>query len=52
MKYIVQFIDGHDLKYKTFRCTAENQQEAISKMFDVYGKNFDHHVIDVYKKEE
>ena len=46
------FIDGHDLKYKTFTCEAQNQQEAISKMMDLFGANFDHHIEDVFKVEE
>ena len=49
--YRVCFIDGHDLKYKTFTCYAENRKEAIGKMFDAYGPNFDHQISDVYRVE-
>ena len=50
--YKVCFIDGHDLKYKTFTCTAENRKEAVSKMLDLIGRNFDHRIADVFRLED
>ena len=50
--YKVCFIDGHDLKYKTFTCTAENRKDAISKMLDLFGRNFDHRIADVFRLED
>lgn len=50
--YKVCFIDGHDLKYKTFTCNAENRKEAISKMLDLFGRNFDHRIADVFRLED
>lgn len=50
--YKVCFIDGHDLKYKTFTCTAENRKEAVSKMLDLFGRNFDHRIADVFRLED
>lgn len=52
MKYKVQYIDGHDLKYKTFTVEAGTPEEAVSKMRDSYEADFDHQIIDVYKAEE
>lgn len=49
--YQVCFVDGHDMKYKTFKCEANSCKEAIEKMMDAYGANFDHQVKDVYKLE-
>ena len=49
--YKVCFIDGHDLKYKTFTCWAEGRKQAIEKMFNTYGPDFDHQVKDVFRKE-
>ena len=49
--YNVCFIDGHDLKYKTFTCQAKNRKQAIEKMFDKYGPDFDHQVRDVFRED-
>lgn len=46
--YRVCFIDGHDLKYKTFTCEAENRVDAIHKMHEMFGANFDHQIANVY----
>ena len=51
-KYKVCFIDGYDLKYKTFTCEAKSREEAIEKMMDAYGPNFDHHIEDVFLLNE
>ena len=50
--YRVCFIDGHDLKYKTFTCEALNRKDAISKMMDLFGPNFDHQIADVYRLDD
>ena len=52
MKYKVAYIDGHDLKYKTFSTTADNKEEAIRKMRDSYEADFDHQIIEVYEEKE
>ena len=52
MKYKVQYIDGHDLKYKTFTVEARTPEVAVRKMRDSYEADFDHQIIDVYKAEE
>ena len=49
--YKVCFIDGHDLKWKVFTCQAQNRVEAISKMREMFGANFDHHIEDVFRVE-
>ena len=52
MIYRVQYIDGHDLKYKTFTVEARSPEEAVSKMRESYEADFDHQIIDVYQVEE
>lgn len=47
--YKVCFIDGHDLKWKVFTCEAQNRVEAISKMREMFGANFDHQISDVFR---
>lgn len=50
--YQVFFIDGHDLKYKVFTCEALDEKDAISKMFDKHGRNFDHQIVNVCRMED
>ncbi len=52
MKYKVQYIDGHDLKYKTFSTTAESPEDAVRKLRDSYEADFDHQIIEVYEESE
>ena len=47
--YKVCFIDGHDLKYKTFTCYAQNRVEAISRMREMFGVNFEHRIAEVFR---
>jgi len=51
-RYKIQYIDGHDLKYKTFTTDAESREDAISKLWEQYESDFDHRIIDVYEVEE
>lgn len=50
--YKVCFIDGYDLKWKVFTCEAQNRVEAISKMREMFGANFDHQIADVYRRDD
>lgn len=50
--YKVCFIDGHDLKWKVFTCQAQNRVEAISKMREMFGPNFEHRIADVFRAED
>ena len=52
MKYKIAYIDGHDLKYKTFTTEAENRDDAISKLWASYESDFDHQIIEVYEESE
>ena len=49
--YKVCFIDGHDLKWKVFTCEAQNRAEAISKMREMFGANFEHRIAEVFRVE-
>ena len=50
--YKVCFIDGHDLKWKVFTCQAQNRVEAISKMREMFGANFEHRIAEVFRVED
>lgn len=45
--YVIYYIDGNDLKYKTFITTAGSTAEAVRKMRDSYESDFDHQIIEV-----
>lgn len=46
MKFSINFIDGHDLKFKTTSVTADTEEEAESKLYEIYG-NFDHQITNI-----
>jgi len=52
MTYKVAYIDGHDLKYKTFTTAAESPEDAVRKMRESYEADFDHQIIEVYEEKE
>ena len=52
MQYKVTYIDGHDLKDKTFTTPAASPEEAVQKMRDSYEADFDHQIIEVYEVKE
>lgn len=43
MKYSIEYIDGHDLKYKTFETSAADREEAIHNLYQGKG-DFDHQI--------
>lgn len=45
-KYIIAYIDGYSLKYKTFETTAINEETAINNLYAAMG-DFDHCIISV-----
>ena len=45
-KYIVRFIDGHDLRFKSFETEAENEAMAVLNVYELFG-DFDHWVSSV-----
>ena len=46
MKYEIRFINGHTMKYEIRKVDADNQSQAISKLWDDSG-DFDHQIISV-----
>lgn len=50
--YRINYIDGHDLRYKSFEISAETQEEAISKLWERYDADFDHHIAEVIELSE
>jgi len=51
-KYTIHFIDGHDLKYKTFETVAESKPQAVSNLWDSYKEfgDFDHRIGSIVAK--
>lgn len=45
--YRINYIDGHDLRYKSFETNAETREDAISALWDKYWADFDHQIIEV-----
>lgn len=51
-KYTIRYVDGYDLKYKTFETAAETEDEAISKLWESYKNgDFDHQIISIESEE-
>lgn len=46
MKYEIRFINGHTMKYEVRKVDADNQMQAVSKLWDGRG-DFDHQIISV-----
>lgn len=46
MKYEIRFINGHTMRYEVRKVDADNQAQAISKLWDDSG-DFDHQIISV-----
>jgi len=46
MEFIIRFIDGHDMKYKTVFVEAGTEEEAKAKLYEIYG-NFDHNISEI-----
>ena len=45
-KYVVNFIDGHDLHFKSYVVYAENEQMAVTCVYRLFG-DFDHWISSV-----
>ena len=50
-KWTIQYIDGHDLKYKVFTTEAKDEEEAQAKLWEQYESDFDHQIIQIYPAE-
>ena len=46
MKYEIRFINGHTMKYEVRKVDADNQMQAVSKLWDGRG-DFDHQILTV-----
>lgn len=45
--YRINYIDGHDMRYKSFETNAETSEDAVSALWDKYQANFDHRIIEI-----
>lgn len=50
MKYEIRFINGHTMKYEVREVDADNQMQAVGKLWD--GGDFDHQIISVTPLED
>ena len=52
--YRVNYIDGYDLRYKSFETMAQSKKEAVSNLWATYKDNgdFDHQIIEILRLEE
>jgi hypothetical protein len=53
MKYYrINYIDGHDLRYKSFETPAKSKEAAVSALCSCYQANFDHRIIEIIEVKE
>lgn len=45
-KFIVRFVDGYDMRFKTFETEAIDEANAVHKVYELFG-DFDHWVSSV-----
>lgn len=51
--YRINYIDGHDMRYKSFETVANTKEEALSNLWDSYPDgDYDHQIAEVIKLEE
>ncbi len=46
-KYEVCYISGHTMKYSVVRVTAESEDAAVEKAFDLEGRAFENRLVSV-----
>lgn len=49
-EFTVRFVDGHDLRYKTFCTEAKTKFDAITNLRNEYG-DFDHRIVVIYRDD-
>lgn len=49
--YRINFIDGHSLKYTVFETQAADVDQAKSALFERYGPNFEHVIMNIVENE-
>ena len=47
MRYRVVFIHGFTNRYVFWETTAKDSQRAIEKMYEQFGSNWDHQIVEV-----
>ncbi len=51
--YRVNYVDGHDLKYKTIETNADNKKDAIRKVWELDPSgDFDHQILEVVEVKD
>lgn len=44
--YRINYIDGHDLRYKSVEVQAETEESALSALWDMYDADYDHQIVE------
>ena len=48
--YRINYIDGHDLRYKSFETSTNNEKEALVNLWASYPNgDFDHQIVEIIK---
>lgn len=50
-KFIVRFIDGYDLRFKSYETEASDEANAVLRVYDLFG-DFDHWISNVEELPE
>ena len=46
--YRINYIDGHDLRYKSFETAAKTEKDALSNLWECYYPfDFDHQIAEI-----
>ena len=43
----INYIDGHDLRYKSIEVPAESEESALDALWDMYDADYDHQIVEV-----
>lgn len=53
-EYVISYIDGNDLRYKSFATVADSQEKALKNLWKSYEGigNFDHRIIEIKMEDK
>ena len=51
-QFRINYIDGHDLRYKSIEVHADSKEDALSALWDMYDADYDHQIVEVLPRPE
>ena len=48
-QFRINYIDGHDLRYKSIEVHADSKEDALSALWDMYDADYDHQIVEVIR---